>query len=203
MTSSDLDRVRKDLDVIQQALGAESFLVRANWKHALLNVLILVPLVLWSTVGPGTYMSLAIIVTLVALAAGGIGEGRAYRRERAEHPARWREWRRLMMVPLWGAPLVVLFGVWAISNGVPPRTMTGLVLAVAGGILVAMGCFAAIRRSYIPMGLAMIVCGLALPWYTDQQVGLGFALMFLVGELTSWAIAARQLRRAEQNHVTS
>lgn len=202
MTNSNLDRVQQDLEVISQALGAESPPVPVNWKRALLNVLILVPLVLWSTVGPGTHMSLVIVVTLLALVATDIGRGREYHRQRAKHPASWREWRRQMAIPLWAAPAVVLLNIWAVANGVPPRTMIGLTLAVAGGIIVSMGCFAMIRRSYIPFGLAVAVCGLAIPWYTDQQVGVGFGLMFLVAELTSWAVAARQQRQAERNHVT-
>ena len=202
MANPELDRVRTDLEVISQALGAESPPVPVNWKRGLLNVLILVPLVLWSTVGPGTHMSLVIVATLLTLAATDIGRGREYHRQRAEHPASWREWRRQMIVPLWSAPLVSLLAIWGVANGVPPRTMVGLVLAVAGGIVVAMGCYAMIRRSYIPFGVSVIVCGLAMPWYTDQQVGVGLALMLLVAELTGWAVAARESRQAEHPHVT-
>jgi hypothetical protein len=97
----------------------------------------------------------------------------------------------------------MLLGYWAVANGVPPRTLVGLTLAIAGGVCVYIGCRSVIRRDYIPFGLAMIACGLAVPWYTDRQIGLGFALMFLVAELTSWALAARQLRRVEKHHVTS
>jgi hypothetical protein len=52
------------------------------------------------------------------------------------------------------------------------------------------------------MGVAMIPCGMVMPWCTDQQVGLAFALMFIVGAPLSAAIAAWQLRSEENGHAT-
>jgi hypothetical protein len=53
------------------------------------------------------------------------------------------------------------------------------------------------------MGVALIPGGMVMPWCTDQQVGLSFALMFMVGAPLSAVIAAWQLRSEENGHATN
>jgi len=80
--------------------------------------------------------------------------------------------------------------------------MVGLTLAVGGGVGTIIGLLSGRRRYYIGMGIAMIACGLVMPGATDQQVGLAFALMFIVGASVSTAIATWQLRAQESGHAT-
>jgi hypothetical protein len=93
-------------------------------------------------------------------------------------------------------PGYLLF-VWAVLNGTPPNTMVGLALAVGGGVGTFFGLFVPQRRYYLGMGIAMIACGLVMPGATDRQVGLAFALMFIVGASVSTIIATLQLRAQE------
>jgi hypothetical protein len=128
---------------------------------------------------------------------------RKYKRQQDRHPSRWRNQRLGTLVVLGAVPLILLIFVWAIANGTPPNTMVGLVLAVGGGVFTLIGLVSRIRRYMIGMGVAMIACGLVMPVATDRQVGLAFALMFIVGATVSTAIAAWQLRAEESGHATN
>ena len=201
MNDAELDRVRKDLETMRQAAAAELPFGREDLKWGWIDGLIFVPLAAWAWLGPGTYMSLAIILSLLATLPGGWAIARKRLRQRDQHPGRWREQRLGTLLVLGAAPLVLLLWVWAIGNGTPPQTMMGLVLAAGGCVFVFMGLFSRIRRYTIGMGLAMIACGLVMPGATDRQVGLAMALMFIVGAPLSTAIAAWQLRAQESSHA--
>ena len=203
MTSVELDRVRKDLEAMKQAAGMELPFGREDLKWGWIDGLVFVPLAAWAWFGPGTYMSLAIILSLLATLPGGWVLQRKYQRQRDRHPSRWRNQRLGTLVLLGAVPLILLIFVWAIANGTPPNTMVGLVLAVGGGVFTLIGLVSRIRRYMIGMGVAMIACGLVMPGATDRQVGLAFALMFIVGATVSTAIAAWQLRAEESGHATN
>lgn len=203
MNDVELDRVREDLETMKQAAGMELPFGREDLKWGWIDGLIFVPLAAWSLLGPGTYMSLAIILSLVATLPGGWALRRKYRRQRDRHPGRWREQRLGALLVLGAMPLVILIAVWAIANGTPPNTMVGLVLAVSGCVYTFMGLFSRRRRYSVGMGIAMIACGLVMPGATDRQVGLAVALMFIVGAPVSTAIAAWQLRAQESAHAAN
>ena len=202
MTDAGLDRVRRDLDIMRQAAGTELPFGREDLKWGWIDGLIFVPLAAWACFGPGTYISLAIILSLLATLPGGWAISRKYRREQDRHPSRWRERRLGLLVLLGSAPLGYLIFVWAVVNGTPPNTMVGLTLAVGGGVATFIGLLSRIRRYWLGMGIAMIACGLVMPGATDRQVGLAMALMFIVGAPVSTAIAAWQLRAQESGHAT-
>lgn len=203
MTSAELDRVRKDLEAMKQAAGMELPFGREDLKWGWIDGLVFVPLAAWAWLGPGTYMSLAIILSLLATLPGAWVLQWKYKRQRDRHPSRWRNQRLGTLVVLGAVPLILLIFVWAIANGTPPNTMVGLVLAVGGGVFTLIGLVSRIRRYMIGMGVAMIACGLVMPGATDRQVGLAFALMFIVGATVSTAIAAWQLRAEESGHATN
>ena len=203
MADAELDRVRRDLETMKQVAGTELPFGREDLKWGLLNSLVFVPLAAWAWLGPGTYMSLAVVLSLLAALPVGWAIARKCRRERDRHPGRWREQRLLMLVVLGAVPLFCLIWVWAIANGTPPKTMMGLVLAVAGCVGTFIGLFSRIRRYYLGMGIAMIACGLVIPGATDRQTGLALALMFIIGGSLSTAIAAWQLRAEESGHGTN
>jgi hypothetical protein len=201
MSDAGLDRVRADLEIMKQAAGTELPFGREDLKWGWIHGLVFVPLAVWSWLGPGTYMSLAIVLSLLATVPGVWVIWRRNRRQRDEHPSRWREHRRETLLSLAIAPPGYLLCVWAIVNGTPPNTMVGLILAVGGGVGTIIGLLSGRRRYYIGMGIAMIACGLVMPGATDQQVGLAMALMFIVGVPVSTAIAAWQLRVQESGHA--
>jgi len=202
MSDAGLDRVRRDLETMKQAAGTELPFGREDLKWRWIDGLIFVPLAAWAWLGPGTYMSLAIVLSLLATLPGGWAIRRKHRRERDRHPSRWREQRLGTLVLLGAVPLGYLIFVWAVVNGTPPNTMVGLTLAVGGGVATFIGLLSRIRRYYLGMGIAMIACGFVMPGATDRQVGLAMALMFIVGAPISTAIAAWQLRAQESGHAT-
>ena len=203
MTDVGLDRVRRDLETMKQAAGTELPFGREDLKWGWIDGLIFVPLAAWAWLGPGTYMSLAIDLSLMATVPGAWAIRRNHRRQRDRHPSRWREQRLGTLVLLGVVPLGYLIFVWAVVNGTPPNTMVGLALAVGGGVATFMGLFFRRRRYLVGMGIAMTVCGLVMPGATDRQVGLAMALMFIVGAPVSTAIAAWQLRAQESGHATN
>jgi hypothetical protein len=203
MNGVELDRVREDLETMKQAAGTELPFGREDLKWGWIDGLIFVPLAAWALLGPGTYMSVAIVLSLLATLPGAWAMRRKYRRQRDRHPSRWREQRLGTLVVLGAAPLAYLIAVWAIANGTPPNTMVGLLLAVGGGVATFIGLFSRRRRYYLGMGIAMIACGLVMPGATDRQVGLAMALMFIVGAPVSTAIAAWQLRAEESGHAAN
>ena len=202
MSDADLDRVRRDLETMKEAAGTELPFGRADVKRDVLQGLLAVPLALWSTVGPGTHMSLAIILTLIALVVPGLTWGVKHRHQRFQRPSRWREYRYEILLPLVAAPFLVFFACWAIANGTPPMTMVGLVLIAAGIGACLIALFSQRRRTWGGMGVAMMACGVVMPWCTEQQTGLAMALLFIVGGSATAAIGAWQLRRNEGNHGT-
>jgi hypothetical protein len=203
MNDVGLDRVREDLEVMKQAAGTELPFGREDLKWGWIDGLVFVPLAAWAWFGPGTYMSLAIVLSLLATLPGGWAMRRKHRRQRDRHPSRWRGQRHATLLLLGAGPLTCVIWVWAIANGTPVNTMVGLVLAVGGGVAIFVGLFVRGRRYLIGMGIAMIACGLVMPGATDRQVGLAMALMFIVGATASTAIAAWQLRAEESGHATN
>ena len=203
MNDEQVERVRKDLEAMKQAAGTELPFGREDLKWGWFTALVFVPLAVWSLLGPGTYMSLAIVLSLLAVLPAELAFARKHRQQRNRHPSRWRETRLKTLVELGAAPLVLLISVWAIANGTPVITMVGLVLAVGGGVLTFTGIFCRRRLAYVGLGITMIPCGMVMPWCTDQQFGLAFALMFIVGSTASTAIAAWQLRGVEGGHATN
>ena len=202
MTEAGLDRVRRDLEVMKQAAGTELPFGREDLKWGWIDGLIFLPLAAWAWRGPGTYMSLAIVLSLLATLPGAWALRRKHRRQRDQHPSRWREQRRGTLALLGVVPFGYLLFVWAVVNGTPPNTMVGLALVIGGGVGTFMGLFYSTRRYYLGMGVAMIACGLVIPGATDRQVGLAMALMFIVGAPVSTAIATWQLRAQESGHAT-
>jgi len=202
MNEVGLNRVRRDLEAMRQAAGTDLPFGREDLKWGWIDGVVFVPLAVWAWLGPGTYMSLAIILSLLATLPGAWALRQRYRRQQTQHPSRWRENRLTTLVLLVTAPLAYLIVVWAIANGTPPNTMVGLTLAVGGVVATVIGLFSSRRRYYLGMGIAMIACGLVMPGATDRQVGLAMALMFIVGAPVSTAIAAWQLRVQESGHAT-
>jgi len=202
MSDAELDRVRRDLETIKDAAAAELPFGREEVKRTVLHGLLAVPLAIWATVGPGTYMSVAIIATLIAIVIAGSTLGAKCRRQRFEHPSRWRECRYTILGLLVGGPLG-LFGIfWLVANGTPPKTMMGLALLAPGIGFCLVAVFSSRRRSYCGMGAAMVACGAAMPYCSDRQIGLAIALLFIVGASTAAAIQTWQLKRSEGNHGT-
>jgi len=202
MAGTELDRVRRDLEAMKQAAGTGLPFGREDLKWGWIDGLIFVPLAAWAWLGPGTHMSLAIVLSLLATLPGAWAIWRKHRRQRDQHPSPWREQRRRTLLTLGVVPLGYLIAVWAIANGTPPNTMVGLTLAIGGGVCTFTGLFSRQRRYYLGIGMAMIACGLVMPGATDRHVGLAIALMFIVGAPVSTVIAALQLRAQENGDAT-
>jgi hypothetical protein len=201
MTDADLSRVQRDLQTMQEAVGTELPFGRNEIRRGFLIGLLALPLVFWTTLGPGTHIWMAIAVTVLAIMITGMSTGRGVHRQRFEHPLRWKEFRYQMLGGLAAGPFALLIFYWAIANGTPLKTMLGLVLLITGGVF----CFVAVlsrrRRSFAGMGVALTGCGSVMPWCTDRGMGLAVALLFLVGLWLSATIQAWQLRRVERSHA--
>lgn len=201
MSDADLSRVRHDLQTMKEAIGPDLPFGRKEMRRGFLNGLLAFPLVLWTAVGPGTHIWTAIVVTVLAIMITGMSTGRGVRRERFEHPLRWKEFRYQMLGGLAAGPFALLVFYWAIANGTPLKTMLGLVLLITGGVFCFVAALSRRRRSFAGMGTALIGCGSVMPSCTDRGMGLAVALVFLVGFSLSAAIQAWQLRRMERSHA--
>jgi hypothetical protein len=202
MADTELDRVRRDLETMKDAAGTELPFERKDVLRTFLSGLVAVPLAIWATLGPGTYMSLAIALTLVALVLVALPSGATCRRQRFQQPRRWRECRFEWLLPLLAAPFILFGFFWAVTNGTPPNTMVGIVLFVSGVALCFIAGFSRARRSAFGMGVGTMTCGIVMPWCSERQIGLAFALSFIVGMSAAAAIGAWQLRTNEAYHGT-
>jgi len=73
MNDVGLDRVRQDPETMKQVAGTDLPFGREDLKWGWIDGLVFVPLAAWAWLGPGTYMSLAIILSLLATLPGGGG----------------------------------------------------------------------------------------------------------------------------------
>lgn len=210
MSSSPLERVQQDLDVIKSAMPSDFQYDRGSIVLSAGAALCGVPLALravpgWD--GPMLGILLALIAGLM-LASGGWWR-RAYA-ERGSRPRRW-SWGRQEAVA--SAVAIVGLIVYAVLTRWLATAEEGWSFAAWRGRLAAPALFAfgigmlalavagSERRIYLGWGLAMTALGLAMPWIPSHPAfyGISGAAMAL-GGLASTAILWRQLRQWEELH---
>jgi hypothetical protein len=211
MSSSPLERVQQDLDVIKSALPADFPYDRGSVALSALAGLGGVPFALRAVPG----WDGAMLGVLLALFAGlVVASGRWYRRARAERGIRPRRWSWGRDEAVAGAVAVVGLIVYALltrwlataeegwSFAVWRARLAGPALFAFGIGMSAFGSARYERRSYLGWGLAFTALGLAMPWVPTRQVfwvvaGVAIALGGLASALILWW----QVRQWEGSHV--
>jgi hypothetical protein len=211
MSSSPLERVQRDLDLIKSTLPADFPYDRGSIVLSALGGLAGIPFALRALPGWEGPM----LVVLVALFAGFVvayaGWFRRARGERAVRPRRWscgRDEAVASAVAVLGIIVYVLltrrlataeqewsFAAWR-------GRLAGPVLFCVGIAMWALGAASHERRSYLGWGLALTALGLAVPWIASRSVFwlVGGAAM-AVGGLVSTAILWRQVKQWEEAHA--
>jgi hypothetical protein len=210
MSSSPLERVQQDLNVIKSAIPADFPYDRGSIALSAAAALCGVPLALRAVPG----WDGAMLVVLVALIAGLVLiSGGWWRRAYVERGTRPRRWSCGRQEAVCGAVAVVGLIVYALltrwlataDEGWSFAAWRGRLAAPAlfafGIGMLALGAAAAERRIYLGWGLALTALGLTMPWISSRPAfyGVSGALMVL-GGLISTAILWRQLRQWEDLH---
>lgn len=210
MSSSPLERVQQDLDVIKSAMPSDFPYDRGSLAQCAVTAMCGVPLALRAVPGWDGAM-LGVLLALIAglvLASGGWWR-RAYA-ERGVRPRRW-SWGRQeavsAVVAIVGLIVYALLTRWlaAAEEGWSFAVWRGRLAAPAlfafGIGMLALGAAGSERRIYLGWGLAMTVLGLAMPWISTRPVfWLVAGVAMVLGGLASTVILWRQLRQWEDLH---
>jgi hypothetical protein len=211
MSSSPLERVEQDLQVIKSAIPSDFPYDRGSLTISAAAALCGVPLALRAVPG----WDGAMLGVLLALIAGLVlVSGRWWKRaysERGIRPRRWSWGRQEAVsgaVTIFGLIVYVLLTRWLVTaeegwNFAAWRGRLAAPALFAFGIgMLALGVASAERRIYLGWGLALTALGLIMPWISSRPAfyGISGALMVL-GGLVSTMILWRQLREWEELHV--
>jgi hypothetical protein len=210
MSSSPLERVQQDLDVIKSAMPSDFPYDRGSLAQCALAAMCGVPLALRAVPGWDGAM---LVVLLALIAALMLVSGRWWRRaytERGIRPRRW-SWGRQEAVS--GGVAVVGLIVYALltrwlataDEGWSFAAWRGRLAAPAlfafGIGMLALGVAGSERRIYLGWGLALTALGLAMPWIPSRPTFWGTAgVAMALGGLASTVILWRQLRQWEDLH---
>lgn len=210
MSSSPLERVQQDLDVIKSAMPADFPYDRGSLAQSAVAALCGVPLAL-RAVPDWDGAMLAVLMALIAVLM--LVSGGWWRRafvERGIRPRRWscgRHEAAAGAVAVVGLIVYALLTRWlaAADEGWSFTAWRGRLAAPAlfafGIGMLALGVAAAERRIYLGWGLALTVVGLAMPWIPSQPAFYGITgVAMALGGLMSTAILWRQLRQWEDPH---
>jgi hypothetical protein len=195
MSEAELRRLRRDLDVMEQAAGLR---LPFGWTDVWL-ALALVPcgaaLSAWGAFGPAEYRALGL---LPALGVFLVAVVRAARRSRVLTERRERVFATVSVLVA-AAGLAVLI-VWEKKLGLPSRAVRGAGLALLGVMLVPLALSSRGRRSLLAGAAALIPFGLALPLCSAAQVVVVGGLAMMLAGLLAGAIQAGQLRAEGRGH---
>jgi len=210
MSSSPLERIENDLQVIKSALPADLPHDRGSITLSLIATVCGVPLALRAVPGWDGLMTgvLLVLIACLFIASGGWWR-RAYA-ERGSRPRRWSWGRQEALcggVAIVGLVVYVLLTRWLAtaeadwSFAVWRSRLAAPALFAFGIGMSALGVAGTERRSYLGWGLAFTALGLAMPWISSRPAfwAVGGTAM-VVGGLVSTAILSRQLRQWEDLH---
>jgi hypothetical protein len=211
MSSSPLERVQQDLNVIKSTLQSDFPYDRGSIILSAVAGLCGVPFALRAVPGWEGAMSgvlLALIIGLMVLSGGWLRHARA---ERGIRPRRW-SWGREEIVSsaiaILGLIVYAVLTRWsaAAEDGWSFTTwrvqFAGPALFAFGIGMVALGVARWERRSLLGWGLAITANGMAMPWIPSRPAfwvvgGVAIALGGMVSALLMWW----QLRQREDAHV--
>jgi hypothetical protein len=193
MNDPELSRLRRDLDVIEQAAGLHS---PFGWPDVWL-ALGLVPcglvILLWAILGPGDYIFVSLVpLGVLALLAVALQVVR-YRRAGPSRSLR-HEWLATGLAALAFAVLI-LWEKWLSLPAVPVR---GAAFIIAGIICLAVAAANRQRRVSLAATVALVPFGISLPLCSPQQVALIGGIAVAAAGVVAAGILAGQLQTAKQ-----
>jgi hypothetical protein len=189
MSESELARLRRDLEVIQEAAGLT---LPFGWREVWLTSG-MVPcglvILLWALVGPWDYIFISLIpLGLLALVVVGV-QASQYRRVGRSRNLTY-EWTSCGVAVLAFAVLIL----WEKWLGLPARTVRGAAFIIAGAMCFVVSLSSRQRRASMAVTVALVPFGIALPLCSQQQVALVGGIAVTVAGIVAAAILAGQLR---------
>lgn len=196
MSEAEINRIRRDIEVIREAAGLG---LPFGWEDVWLSLAVAPCGLLLSAVGawgPLGSARLAVLPLLPIVVAAGVLRYR-YRRSSGRSPVRRREYDLGLATGVLFALLAGGYLVWARRIGQPTGLTGGLAVAMTGGLCAVLGATSPGRRSSYAAAVVLIAYGLIIPLSTPRQIVIaGGAAMALTG-LGASAILALQLRHVE------
>ncbi len=198
MSEAELSRLRRDLDVIQEAAGLE--LPFGAWEAW--QTFALVPcggiIAVWAAFGPWEYI-FGSLVPCLALALVAVGRSLS----RLGRPSGRRERKVELRVTLAFVLAVAVLIVWERSLGLPQGAVRGAAFFIAGVMCLALSFTSPARRAYCAGAVALMPLSLALPLCTEPQIVLAGGGAMMVAGLVAGGIMAWQLRTQGRGHERS
>jgi hypothetical protein len=186
MSDPDLSRLRRDLDVIEQAAGLNP---PFGWRDVWL-ALGLVPcglvILLWALVGPWDYLFVSLVpLGLLALVAVA----------HSQRTGKTRPFRQESFVTGLTALAFALVILWERWFALPAKPVRGAALIVAGVLCLAMAVTNRQRRVSLAATVALVPFGASLPLFSPQQVALVGGIAVAAAGVVAAGILAGQLRK--------
>lgn len=194
MSDSELSRLRRDMDVIEEAAGLS---LLYSWSDVWLS-LGLVPcglvILLWAILGPSDYIAVSLLpLVLFALVAASF---QVFRYQKAaKSRALKQEWFTTGLVAL-GFALVILWEKWLSLPAMPVR---GAAFIIAGVMCLVIAATNRQRRVGMAATVALVPFGISLPLCSQQGVALVGGIAVAVAGMVAAGILAGQLRTAKQS----
>ncbi len=201
-TGNDLERLKKDLGTLRQAVGREPHFGREDIGAHLAIAGGGAVTLLWAlmpTVLPAQWG----IVPLIAVVIGYVIWMRTrYRSSSGRSPTRRREYTSGIVGMVVVGALALVYRNWAGALQIPLTVAGGALLFVFGVSMLVPVLRDRNRFSDLGIAVPLIVCGLVIPlWSVSPWVVLG--VMFGVGGLATAALMEHQLKSVMEDHATN
>jgi hypothetical protein len=193
MSESELSRLRRDVDVIQEAAGLN---LPFGWRDVWL-ALGLVPcgivIVLWTLLGPWDYIFVSLaplgLLALVAVSFLVIQYQQAGKSRTLRHES------VATALAVLGFALLILWEKWLSLPAMPVR---GAAFIIAGVLCLVIAVTNRQRRASLAVTVALVPFGISLPLCSQQQVALIGGIAVAAAGIVVAGILAAQLRTAKQ-----
>jgi len=194
MSEPELTRLRRDLDVMEEAAG---LVLPFDWRDVWL-ALGLVPcgiiILLWAAVGPWESIFASLLpLGLLAIVAAGVQASR--RRRLGRNRSQTNDWISSAAVAIAFA-LLILWEKWL---GLPARPVRGAAFIIFGAMCLVLSLSGRQRRVYLAATTTLVPFGIALPFCSPQQVAFVGGVAVVMGGVVAASILAWQLRSERGN----
>ena len=201
-TGNDLERLKKDLGALRQAVGLEPPFGREDIRAHLAIAASGAVTLLWALLPTGLPAQWG-IVPLIAVVLGYVIWMRTrYRNSSGRSPTRRREYTSGLVGMVVVGALALVYRNWAGALQIPPTVAGGALLFVFGITMLVPVLRDRNRLSDLGIAVPLIACGLVIPlWSVSPWVVLG--ITFGVGGLATAALMEHQLRSVVEDHAAN
>jgi hypothetical protein len=193
LSDAELARLRRDLDLMEEAAGLN---VPFGWRDVWL-ALSLVPcglvILLWAVLGPWQYIVVSLVpLGLLTLVAGGVQVAQYQRGGKS------RTVRQEALATGLAALAFALVILWEKRLSLPAMPVRGAAFIIAGVLCLAVAATSRQRRVSLAATVALVPFGVSLPLCTPQQVAVVGGVAVAAAGVVAAGILAGQLRAAKQ-----